>query len=107
MVETPTLPKVRSTQKEADSILAVREQAHPGSLADFSVFFQLLMTYRMPMKVQDAIVFRRFPHDHLFYRCPRCQELLERDFMAYCNHCGQYLDWHDYKQVRWSYFQPK
>ena len=101
------IPQQEEFEKGAHTISAVREQAQPGTLADFSVFFHLLMTYRTPMMVQDAMVFRRFPEDDIFYCCPRCQVLLEREFMAYCSRCGQCLDWRDCRKARPIYFQSK
>lgn len=94
-------------QRDARAIWAVREQAQSGTLTAFSVFFQLLMTYRVPMMVQDVMVFRRFPENDIYYRCPRCQRLMEREFMAYCSGCGQCLDWHDYRKAKRTYFKPK
>ena len=114
MLTPPSITEIRrpttqeeERQKDTHAIQAVREQAHMRTLADFSVFFHLLMTYRTPMMVQDAMVFRRFPEDDIFYRCPRCQVLLEREFMAYCSRCGQCLDWRDCRKARPIYFQSK
>ena len=114
MLTAPSITEIRrpttqkeEIQKDAHAIRAVREQAYMRTLADFSVFFHLLMTYRTPMMVQDAMVFRRFPEDDIFYRCPRCQVLLEREFMAYCSRCGQCLDWRDCRKDRPIYFQSK
>ena len=114
MLTAPSITEIRrpttqkeEIQKDAHAIRAVREQAHMRTLADFTVFFHLLMTYRTPMMVQDAMVFNRFPEDDIFYRCPRCQVLLEREFMAYCSRCGQCLDWRDCRKARPIYFQPK
>ena len=94
-------------EKGAHTISAVREQAQPGTLADFSALFHLLLSYRMPMMVKDMLIFRRYPENDIYYRCPRCQKLLERDFMAYCSGCGQCLDWRDYRKARRTYFKPK
>lgn len=94
-------------QKDARAIWAVREQAQSGTLTDFFVFFQLLMTYRVPMMVQDVMVFRRYLENNIYYRCPRCQALLEREFMAYCSRCGQCLDWHNYRKAKRTCFESK
>ena len=94
-------------EKGAHTISAVREQAQPGTLADFSAFFQLLLSYRMPMMVKDMLIFRRYPENDIYYRCPRCQKLLDREFMAYCDCCGQCLDWSEYRKARRTYFKPK
>ena len=83
--------------------MTVRERERSGTLTDFSVCFQLLLTYRTPMKVEDATIFPNFSMDDIYYRCPRCQSLLDREFMAYCDCCGQCLDWSNYgkpKQIR-------
>jgi len=99
MLKTPIPPNASVTEtrepitqqeeseKGARTISAVREQAQPGTLADFSVYFQLMLTYRVPMKVEELLIFPRWPQDDGYYRCPRCQELLEREFIAYCSRC--------------------
>lgn len=119
MLKTPIPPNASVTEtrepitlqeeieKGAHTISAVREQAQPGTLADFSALFHLLLSYRMPMKVKDATIFPRFPLDDIYYHCPRCQRLLDREFMAYCDCCGQCLDWRDYRKARRTYFKPK
>lgn len=87
--------------------MTVRERQRFGTLTDFSVCFQLMLTYRIPMKVTDVMVFPRWPVDDIFYRCPRCQKLLNREFMAYCDCCGQCLDWRDYKKAKRTRFKAK
>lgn len=94
-------------QKGSRAIRAVREQANMRTLTDFSVFFHLLMTYRVPMVVKDKVAFYHFPENHIYYRCPRCQILLARDFMAYCDRCGQCLDWSEYPKAKRTYHRPK
>ena len=79
--------------------MTVRERQRSGTLTDFSVCFQLILSYRIPMNVTDAMVFPRWPQDDIYYRCPRCQKLLDREFMAYCDYCGQCLDWSSCKTV--------
>ena len=114
MLTPPSVTEIRrpttqeeKIQKEAHAIRAVREQANMRTLADFSVFFQLLMTYRVPMMVKDLVAFYHFPEDDVYYLCPRCQELLPREFMAYCDRCGQCLDWSEYRKAERTYHQPK
>ena len=114
MLMPPSVTEIRrptaqeeEIQKEAHAIRAVREQANMRTLTDFSVFFHLLMTYRAPMMVDEAIIYRKAFTDDLYYRCPRCQTFLARDFMAYCDRCGQCLDWRDYQKARRTYVKPK
>lgn len=87
--------------------MTVRERERSGTLTDFSVCFQLMLSYRIPMKVTDVMVFPRWPVDDIYYRCPRCQKLLDREFMAYCDSCGQCLDWQDYKKAKRTRFKAK
>lgn len=114
MLMTPSVTEIRKPttqekelQEDAHTIRAVREQARPSTLTDFSAFFQLLMTYRVPMKVKAATIFPQFPLDDIYYHCPRCQRLLDREFMAYCDCCGQCLDWRDYRKVKRTRFQRR
>ena len=85
--------------------MTVREREQSGTLTDFSACFQLMLTYRVPMEVKDAIGFPHWPRDDIYYRCPRCQELLEREFMAYCSNCGQCLDWRSHPKAKRPQFQ--
>ena len=87
--------------------MAVRERERTGTLADISVLFRLLVTYRIPMMINKAIVFERWPVDDIYYRCPRGQELLEREFMCYCSNCGQCLDWCNYRKVKRMHQNPR
>ena len=87
--------------------MTVRERGRTGTLTDFSIAFQLMLTYRIPMKVNEAIIYSRWPEDDIYYRCPRCQRLLEREFLSYCNLCGQCLDWQEYKKAKGICFKRK
>lgn len=78
--------------------MMVRERERSGTLTDFFVCFQLAITYRTPMTVKDAVILRGFPKDNLYYRCPRCQGILEREFLSYCPRCGQCLNWDNYRK---------
>lgn len=80
--------------------MTVREQERSGILTDFSVLFQCFLSYRIPAKIQTALVTRGPLGNGLYYQCPRCRTTLEREFTAYCDRCGQRLDWRDYKKVK-------
>lgn len=47
----------KGIQNATHAIRAIREQSTRSTLADFSVFFQLLMTYRTPMMIDIHCVF--------------------------------------------------
>ena len=110
MLTPPIVTEIHNhaTQENKNqTIPAVRAHAHPGTLADFSALFHLLLSYRVPMTVRDLMVFRQVRCKDSYYICPRCQELLEREFIAYCSRCGQCLNWHGYRKARRTYFKPK
>jgi len=48
------------------------------------------MSFRRAMQVREIMV---FGNKTVFPVCPRCQLTLEREYMAYCDRCGQCLDW--------------
>ncbi len=53
--------------------------------------------YRLPMRVTEMKVF----YDNMaYFVCPRCKITMERDFCAYCDRCGQRLNWCAYKRAR-------
>ena len=87
--------------------MTVKERKRSSTLTDLSVCFQLMLAYHVPMKVTKAVIFLRWPKDNIFYRCPRCQQLLEREWMAYCSRCGQCLDWHSSRRTKRTRFLPK
>lgn len=45
--------------------------------------------YRKPLRVTDKQIFQ----DGCYAVCPRCRSTLPRDYMHYCDRCGQYLSW--------------
>ena len=51
--------------------------------------------YRIPMQVTHLVKFRA----SAYFLCPRCNVTLEREFAAYCDRCGQCLNWKDYKKA--------
>ena len=52
-------------------------------------------SYRVPMPVTKLRKYRSTS----YYICPRCNITMEREFMAYCDRCGQCLNWKDYKKA--------
>lgn len=114
MLMPPSITEIRrpavqedEIQNEMQAIQAVREQATTRTLADFSAFFQLVMAYRTPMMIDEAVIIRKAFEDDLYYCCPRCQIFLARDFIAYCDRCGQCLDWSEYRKAKRTYHIPK
>lgn len=48
------------------------------------------LKYRIPAVVSEVRVFQN--HD-AFPVCPNCRITLEREYQAFCDRCGQALDW--------------
>ena len=63
--------------------------------------FQLLaaVSYRSSMRVRELMVFDFLSPEDAYYVCPRCGITMEREFMNYCDRCGQCLDWTHYLQT--------
>lgn len=59
-----------------------------------------LARYREVMAIREVMV---FPNDDAYYVCPRCYITLEREFMAYCDRCGQHLGWKGYRNAKVVY----
>ena len=53
-------------------------------------------SFRMPMSVTRLRKYR----NAAYYICPRCSISIEREFMAYCDRCGQCLCWKNYRKAR-------
>lgn len=49
-------------------------------------------SYRLPRPVVEV---RTFP-DGAYPLCPRCHRTVEREYMSYCDRCGQCLDWNGF-----------
>ena len=64
----------------------------------------LFMSYRQGMRVTEVMVVPSGPYGETgYYVCPRCSITMEREFMAYCDRCGQRLDWKYYKKAKVIY----
>lgn len=51
-------------------------------------------SFRLPMAVNEIHLHR---NNMAFSVCPRCRITLDRDYQAYCDRCGQALDWKHFK----------
>ncbi len=60
------------------------------------------IVYRIPMPVTELVIFRNRDSSYI---CPRCTLTLTREFMAYCDRCGQKLSWRSYRKARRIYWK--
>lgn len=52
--------------------------------------------YRTPLAVSKVML---FPNGESFAVCPRCDITLEREYQAYCDRCGQCLEWRRFRHA--------
>ena len=55
------------------------------------------MGFRRPMQVREVMVFSG--NEWAMAVCPRCRLTMEREYMSYCDRCGQCLGWKDFKKA--------
>ncbi len=53
--------------------------------------------YRIPMQITEMKV---LSDNNAYYICPRCGTTMEREFCAFCDRCGQKLQWKNYRKAR-------
>lgn len=50
--------------------------------------------YRIPLRVTEYILYKEsYGFESAYFICPRCDITMEREYQAYCDRCGQRLDW--------------
>lgn len=62
-----------------------------------SISVEKAVTYRIPISVTEIL---KFSNGYAFPVCPRCKITLEREYQAYCDRCGQCLDWNDFENAK-------
>lgn len=56
--------------------------------------------FREPMTV-TPVYYVRYPYGRIaFPVCPRCGNIIEREYQAYCDRCGQRLNWKDFSEAK-------
>lgn len=48
------------------------------------------VSYRLPLPVTEIV---QYANDGCFSVCPRCRIPIERDYLNFCDRCGQKLTW--------------
>lgn len=66
-----------------------------------------LAGYRVPMPVTELKVFLECHDQTAYYLCPRCRLTMEREFMNFCDRCGQRLDWRHYENAQIVYVRSR
>ena len=74
--------------------IELADTASPSDLED-------ALSYRLPMAVSEIRVF--YKHDG-YPVCPRCRRILDREYMYFCDRCGQNLMWKRFRNAKIHYF---
>ena len=54
------------------------------------------VTYRTPMEITRIL---QYPSGDTYPICPRCEIPVEREYMLFCDRCGQKLNWSKLKNA--------
>ncbi len=72
--------------------LVVSRRSFAVLLAEFMYY----LSYRRPLTVVE----RARLCSSYYAVCPRCGITLERDYMSFCDRCGQHLDWNMFDKAK-------
>lgn len=80
-------------------------EQHTAFLSTISLEVEkAFLSYRLGMRVTEVRVFNSPVYGKTgYYICPRCKTTMEREFVSFCDRCGQHLDWEDYWQAKVIY----
>lgn len=54
------------------------------------------LLFRLPKPVTE---FRRYSRGNVYPVCPSCRSSLDREYVAFCDRCGQRLEWETYADI--------
>lgn len=58
------------------------------------------ISYRKPLVVREILLFK---DGNSYPVCPRCSVSMEREYVRYCDRCGQHLSWRRFDQAEICY----
>lgn len=61
-------------------------------------FLAEAVTYRMERPVTQIVQYPTY--GHCFPLCPRCKISLEREYVNFCDRCGQKLNWDQFDDAK-------
>lgn len=65
--------------------------------AQHSVSVEDAAAFRIPYAVTEILL---FPSGNSYPLCPRCNRCLDREYMRFCDSCGQRLEWKNFRSIR-------
>lgn len=72
----------------------------PGALAFLLQKIIEMIDYRTARTVTEMVVYQDAFGATGYYICPRCDCPLDREFIHFCDRCGQRLGWQSYLRAR-------
>jgi hypothetical protein len=99
---------IQRNTKEALSAIGIRnrifqnnrEEKKKGLIAGGIKRIAEAVSYRVPIVVSRV---RYYGDNDAYPICPRCKLTIDREYMAYCDRCGQRLDWSMIEYARVCY----
>ncbi len=73
---------------------------HESALSFLMAFwnlFGLVASYRSSMRIKEAMI---LGDGYIYFCCPRCSVTLNREYLSFCDRCGQKLDWTKCRQAK-------
>lgn len=86
-------PKISAITEKTDS---EQELIQNRTLAVLS-FFCSAISYRIARPVTRQLYYPSM--DSCFSICPRCDMTIEREYMQFCDRCGQKLSWEQFENA--------
>lgn len=71
-----------------------------GALAFLLQKITEAIDYRTARTVTELVVYQSLFEETGYYICPRCDCTLNREFVHFCDRCGQKLDWKRYMHAK-------
>ena len=69
----------------------------PTTKSKYSIrLFMDAVSYRIPLSVTKVIAYANTTYPV----CPRCAVSLDREYMSFCDRCGQKLNWDLFKHAK-------
>ena len=62
----------------------------------YNDFAQESATYRQKLAVKELTLYES--DDSIYALCPRCNGIIDREYMKFCYHCGQKLSWMNWEK---------
>lgn len=80
-----------------------QQQIEQTDSLNFSPWILFQLSFRIPRHVTELMKFPTCYGYTTYAVCPRCRVTMEYEFAAFCDRCGQALDWTDFAKAEVVY----